>query len=118
MSLVLEICMSNNHVQYSLLFIGGDGDSKDVKRLKSSVGIDGITVRWEWEGDGGKWTSYAPSHNEAITEAFNDDQKEVGLSHLYLGSTHSLTNLFYMSDNMNTFVVQKLYIFDCNISVF
>ena len=62
----------------SLLFVGGDGDSKDVKRLKSSVEIDGITVRWEWEGDGGKWTSYAPSHNEAITEAFNDEQKEVG----------------------------------------
>ncbi|XP_071151573.1 E3 ubiquitin-protein ligase DTX4-like, partial [Mytilus edulis] len=51
----------------------GSGDTVPTKKSKLAIGsqIDGVTVRWEWEGDKSTWTKYSDDKNESITDAFN-----------------------------------------------
>ncbi|XP_052061319.1 poly [ADP-ribose] polymerase 2-like [Mytilus californianus] len=49
----------------------GSGDSVPTKKSKLGSQIDGVTVRWEWEGDKSTWTKYSDDKNENITDAFN-----------------------------------------------
>ncbi|VDI78312.1 poly [ADP-ribose] polymerase, partial [Mytilus galloprovincialis] len=49
----------------------GSGDTVPTKKSKLGSQIDGVTVRWEWEGDKSTWTKYSDDKNESITDAFN-----------------------------------------------
>lgn len=57
-----------------------DSDQNDVKKTKTIAEIDGAEVRFEWEGDEGKWTSYCSDLNLAISEAHNGDYDELEFS--------------------------------------
>ena len=59
----------------SLIFT--DANQNGAKKTKAIAEIDGVEVRWEWEGDGGKWTTYCADLNLAITEAHNGQYDEV-----------------------------------------
>lgn len=61
---------------------GGAGSASASKKSRTDDlgGILGRTVRWEWEGDGGKWTRYAKVHSEALTNALEKNIHQVSIT--------------------------------------
>ena len=57
--------------------VGVDGDGVPSKKVKTGSQIDGLSVRWEWEGDKSTWTQYSDDKNESISDAFNAKQSSV-----------------------------------------
>lgn len=53
------------------------GDSLPSKKAKLASQIDGLSVRWEWEGDKSIWTQYSDDKNENITDAFSSKQSSM-----------------------------------------
>lgn len=64
-------------MQFSNVFLADAGDAVPTKKAKVGCQIDGVTVRWEWEGDKSIWTQYSDDKNENITDAFNGKQPSV-----------------------------------------
>ena len=58
-------------------FLSDAGDAVPTKKAKVGCQIDGVTVRWEWEGDKSTWTQYSDDKNENITDAFSAKQPSV-----------------------------------------
>ncbi|XP_071091568.1 poly [ADP-ribose] polymerase 2-like [Haliotis cracherodii] len=54
----------------------GDAPKEAKKARLDEASIKGVCVRWEWEGDGGKWTQYGDNLNISVTNAFNSKKKE------------------------------------------
>ena len=56
----------------------GGGDAPASKTSRTTEGeIRGRTVRWEWEGDGGKWVQFFKEHSLAMTDALNKKKNQV-----------------------------------------
>ena len=48
-----------------------------AKRSRTSLEVKGHEVHWQWEDDGGKWTSYSSEHATIITDACRTHKKDV-----------------------------------------
>ncbi|XP_076469842.1 poly [ADP-ribose] polymerase 2-like [Babylonia areolata] len=48
-------------------------------RTAGTGGVGDRTVRWEWEGDGGKWTRYAKVHSDALTSALEKKKNQINI---------------------------------------
>ncbi|KAL8613854.1 hypothetical protein ACOMHN_032844 [Nucella lapillus] len=61
---------------------GGAGSASTAKKARTADpgGVGGRTVRWEWEGDGGKWKQYSKVHGEALTSALEKKQKQINIT--------------------------------------
>ncbi|KAK7114291.1 hypothetical protein V1264_000374 [Littorina saxatilis] len=58
----------------------GAGDAPATKKSKDTdVEIQGRTVRWEWEGDGGKWMQYSKEHSLALTDALSKGKNQINI---------------------------------------
>lgn len=78
---LLVLLMKCSIILFWVYFIGlarGAGDAPATKKSKDTdVEIQGRTVRWEWEGDGGKWMQYSKEHSLALTDALSKGKNQV-----------------------------------------
>lgn len=54
------------------------GDAPVSKVSRTTEGeIRGRAVRWEWEGDGGKWMQFSKEYSLAMTDALDKKKNQV-----------------------------------------
>ena len=62
----------------------GDSGTPTKKSRSGIPSIENYFVRWEWEGDKGKWMQYADDMNRDITDAFVNDKTQVCYKGFYI----------------------------------
>ena len=88
----------------------GGGDALANKTSRTTEGeIRGRTVRWEWEGDGGKWMQFSKEHSLAMTDALNKKKNQVSFYNTHNNNWSKRWNCMLCDSLM----LQQIEISDC-----